>query len=452
MSWAFIAILAYLLMATNFVFDKVILRQVILAPVVYAIYVGLSSSYAILMLPFAFDPWDLLAKPGVILMGLLSGALFISALGPLYKAIQQNEVSKVAPFVGVLTAVFTLFFGALFGVEHLDIFQLFIFSILVIGAFFVAKPKFTFLGVIAGALFGLSFVLIKAVYLQTAFFNGFVLARLGEVIFAASLIIFSKKNWELVKENWRSTKVANLGFAALFKAFAGFGFVLQNYAIFLGSVVLVQAMAGIQYAFVWLIVAIVYGLWKKLESERFSHATWVVVFGFVLVALSLRPTHLAPGVKEYGVNFSEARAKELGLDWKKTYLATLDDLGVKNIYLPLRDSPDVDWQVNEAAKRGAKTIRALGPDVLNVTMRSNNYPSMPSSFWFKANLVGLRTKLNKIVVTELEAEDLRQFRKNLKLARNTGFPEVYFLGVEWWYQEKIAGRPEIWEEAKKLFK
>jgi hypothetical protein len=48
------------------------------------------------------------------------------------------------------------------------------------------------------------------------------------------------------------------------------GFILQNYAIFLGSVVLVNALQGTQYAFL-LIISAGLALWKpKLLKENFS--------------------------------------------------------------------------------------------------------------------------------------------------------------------------------------
>ena len=33
----------------------------------------------------------------------------------------------------------------------------------------------------------------------------------------------------------------------------------------------------------------------------------------------------------WGVNFSQKHARDLGLDWKETYLALLDDLGARNL-------------------------------------------------------------------------------------------------------------------------
>lgn len=74
---------------------------------------------------------------------------------------------------------------------------------------------------------------------------------------------------------------------------------------------------------------------------------------------------------ELGATFSKPYAESLGLDWKQTYLAVLDDLGVRRLRIPvywddIEPEPDVynfsnvDWEVQEAAKRGAKIVLAVG--------------------------------------------------------------------------------------------
>ncbi|KKU11869.1 MAG: hypothetical protein UX16_C0002G0010 [Parcubacteria group bacterium GW2011_GWB1_45_7] len=76
----------------------------------------------------------------------------------------------------------------------------------------------------------------------------------------------------------------------------------------------------------------------------------------------------------FGVTFSNYYAMELGLDWKAAYLATLDDLGVKNLRLaaywseiePENDAfnfDSLDFEINEAEKRNAKVILVVGQKV-----------------------------------------------------------------------------------------
>lgn len=57
------------------------------------------------------------------------------------------------------------------------------------------------------------------------------------------------------------------------------------------------------------------------------------------------------------------------------------------------------------------------------------------------------------VEEQLESMDLEQFKKNINFASKTGIDKFYLWGAEWWYWMKTTqNRPEIWNEAKKLFK
>lgn len=73
----------------------------------------------------------------------------------------------------------------------------------------------------------------------------------------------------------------------------------------------------------------------------------------------------------WGVNFSQKQAQFLGLNWRKTYLDILEDLGVSEVKLiaywdliePQRDKyhfSDLDFQIREAQKRGVKVLLVMG--------------------------------------------------------------------------------------------
>jgi len=74
---------------------------------------------------------------------------------------------------------------------------------------------------------------------------------------------------------------------------------------------------------------------------------------------------------EYGITFSAQQAKNLGLDYEELFIKILDELKVKKLRLvaywdevePENNKynwNDLDWQINEANKRGAKIILAIG--------------------------------------------------------------------------------------------
>lgn len=77
---------------------------------------------------------------------------------------------------------------------------------------------------------------------------------------------------------------------------------------------------------------------------------------------------------KFGMTFSSRYTEALGLDWRETYLALLDDLGVRKLRLPVYwdlvekepgqyDFGDIDWQIAEAKKRDAEIILAIGQRV-----------------------------------------------------------------------------------------
>ncbi|MFZ2555868.1 MAG: hypothetical protein WAZ27_04095 [Minisyncoccia bacterium] len=89
---------------------------------------------------------------------------------------------------------------------------------------------------------------------------------------------------------------------------------------------------------------------------------------FVFAFFTLDPV---PTERTYGVSFSNFHAEELGLDWKETYVAILDDLKVRKLRIPAywpnveptQDAyawEDLDYQIREAEKRDAKIVLAVG--------------------------------------------------------------------------------------------
>ncbi|MBI4159797.1 hypothetical protein HY504_01390 [Candidatus Wolfebacteria bacterium] len=112
----------------------------------------------------------------------------------------------------------------------------------------------------------------------------------------------------------------------------------------------------------------------------------VIVIAIVFLALNVGRTP-DPRPVLWGVNFSQKFAVELGLDWQKTYIAILDDLGARRIKLasywdlvePAKDSfsfDDFDWQVREAEKRSAELTLVIG-------MKTPRWPECHIPKWAK---------------------------------------------------------------------
>lgn len=88
----------------------------------------------------------------------------------------------------------------------------------------------------------------------------------------------------------------------------------------------------------------------------------------LLLWLAQKPV---PETITYGMSFNTMYARELGLDWKETYNAILDDLGVRHLRLaahwpmiePKKDTynfEELDYQIKKAEDVGATVVLAVG--------------------------------------------------------------------------------------------
>jgi len=87
----------------------------------------------------------------------------------------------------------------------------------------------------------------------------------------------------------------------------------------------------------------------------------------------------------FGTSFSKRQAETLGLDWKANFTALLDDAQVRSFRLMSYwngieynrgafDFASLDWQMDEAAKRGAKVSLAIG-------LRQPRWPECHAPEW-----------------------------------------------------------------------
>lgn len=108
----------------------------------------------------------------------------------------------------------------------------------------------------------------------------------------------------------------------------------------------------------------------RLKKVRLALYISAAIFLSGLGFLNL-PPFPADEPSSYGVTFSPWQARTLGLDWKETYQALLDDLGVRNLRISAYwndgepqngeyDFTDFDYQLDEAQKRGARVLFAVG--------------------------------------------------------------------------------------------
>ncbi|HBT81606.1 hypothetical protein A2757_02705 [Candidatus Giovannonibacteria bacterium RIFCSPHIGHO2_01_FULL_48_47] len=109
---------------------------------------------------------------------------------------------------------------------------------------------------------------------------------------------------------------------------------------------------------------------KKFLLASFGIFLLILVVGLFVISWAL----LSIPVKEtraFGVTYIDWISDKYGMDKREVFLAILDDLKVKRIRLPIYwnkteaiddsyDFKEIDWQLEEAEKRGAEVILAIG--------------------------------------------------------------------------------------------
>ncbi len=273
MNWLLIAITAYLIYAVVFIIDKFLLSQTKLEPSVYAFYIGiLSGLAALILIPFDFN----IISIEQTVISFIAGILFVLAVLFFYKSIQIGEVSRIAPIIGGAVPIFTLILTYLFLGERLTANQLIAFSLLVLGGVIMLWPRKKIgtvqrlpLAILSALLFAGSFVLTKFIYNNQSFINGFVWIRIGGIL-GAGFLLFWPNTRKIIFQVSKSIKLKTVELAVFNKCLSALAFILLNYAIYLGSVALINALQGVQYVFLLIIALFLSKKFPEIIREQIS--------------------------------------------------------------------------------------------------------------------------------------------------------------------------------------
>src|SRR3989344_5679730 len=290
-SWILIAVIAYILLAVNGVADKFLLTKRIGNPGVYAFYVGISSLAVLALLPFGIHA----LTPANYLVAALAGIAFTFALYFFYLSIQRASISRILPIEGGLVPFFTLILAYFTGLDSLNHTQLLAFALLVIGAVVIdfkkTKTGWHALGwrdmVLAAFLFAVSFILTKYIYNETNFISGLIWTRLGLALGAAFFLPSPKTRHDIMAAPRQTSKQSKFLFYSSHMAGAA-GSLLQNYAIALGSVVIVNALQGVQFVFVLLLGIVFSEFYPKILKEDITGS----ILAQKIIAIALITTGL----------------------------------------------------------------------------------------------------------------------------------------------------------------
>lgn len=306
MDWLLVAVSAYLFLAVANLLDKFLVDNVLKSSKAYAFIVCTMGLMVLVVAPW-FLEW-----PGFnwLFFNLITGFFFAIALWMLYEALKRGEAARTLVFIGGLTPIFTIAMSIVFFKETYTLNQWVGMAFLLSGVLviaFISKPistiskYLTVLGlkktvsnknlqvaVVSAFFYALFFIASKHSYNNQGFVSAFLWNRLGAGLFVLVFLI-RKKDRKAIYSLFQRKSPAKSKILVVFNQILGSsGFVLQNYAISLGPVAIVNAMQGIQYAFLVVISSILAVVAPKLLKEKFS---WPVIlkkaFAIILVGIGL---------------------------------------------------------------------------------------------------------------------------------------------------------------------
>jgi drug/metabolite transporter (DMT)-like permease len=297
--WLFIAIVGYIILGIVGILDKFILSKSVPRPAVFVFYSSIFVLPILLLVPFGLQ-WIVGARDWLI--AAVAGVTFALALWTMYKGFLVSEVSHVGPLVGAATPFFVLLLNPFWQKEILSNIDLIAIVVLIIGSLVISFEQSKqhhgwhlgmAWGVLAGLFFALSNLASKYIYDGYGFYSGLVWTRgmlgvCGILLLAAPTVravVFKKK--KKIKIPMRSG-VSRLFLVGTDKILGVVGVVMIQFAIATGSVTIVNALNGLQYAALVVMVALLSKFSPRLFHEDYAPAEiWQEIFAIVLIAVGL---------------------------------------------------------------------------------------------------------------------------------------------------------------------
>ena len=135
-------------------------------------------------------------------------------------------------------------------------------------------------------MFGLSYVLLKLVFMDVSFISGLFWSRMGMVLGAIILISIPNQRKAIFSAPRRSSGESKVIFISN-KVLAGAASVLIYYAVKIGDVVFVNAIQGVQYVFILVFGTILAKKFPQLFDEHEHDIALRKVFGTICIVLGL---------------------------------------------------------------------------------------------------------------------------------------------------------------------
>lgn len=302
MSWFIIALIGYFVLALVSASDKFILSKKLATPAVFVFY---STVPLLILFISLFFGIEFLTSKGSFL-AIVSGLGLMLGFWAMYKGYLASEVSHAGPLLGAAIPAFVLLLSVGVGGEILTDKQLLACFFLIAGSFLISFEKsLSHNGwhrgvlwiVLAGFLFAISHITAKYLYDYYGFVPGLIWTRGFSGIFGLLLILTPSVRLEICnwfkgkkcKEDEHQEKPTGRIWLIVFnKTFGVVGVLLVQFATALGSVTLVNAMAGIQFGLLVMIVALLSRFFPRVLKEEYSKLEIVQeIFAVLIIAIGL---------------------------------------------------------------------------------------------------------------------------------------------------------------------
>lgn len=274
----FIAIIAHGTLGLSLIWDKILLLQPETKNVVnYVFWLGAMSILGLLLIPFGFH-WPAMK---VVWLGFGAGLIHLVANYFYYATLNVGEASQTLAIVGGFAPLFTYLIAIPLLKHPLGNASITGFTLMVAGGFFmflseaVNLRQLLPLSLSASATFGLANVIQKMAFDETNFVTGYVFFTFGT--FVGAMLFLVRPSWrEQVLRGSERASVRSRKLYFINRFISGVGSFLIFFAISRASPAVVDSIAGLRYALIFI------GVWL---ITRF-HPQWLreVFHGWPLTA------------------------------------------------------------------------------------------------------------------------------------------------------------------------
>ncbi len=290
-----IILLGYFFNVLSILGDKFIVEKAVSAPLTYTFYVGALGLVTFFLIPFGFS----LPPQTAIFYSLGSGLAYLLGLFTLYTALADDEASIITPMVGIFNSIFTLLVGFFVFSQIISNQQLLAVIILTVGLLILPSHSFIqtkverkdlFLVITSGLLFALSAVLVREAFLRTSFINGLVLTYGSSGAMSLLLLFYPPLLKSFSKPHPKNQLSFKKTFFVILAAqiAGGLSGFLITYSYSLTSPAIVNALRGLQYVALFLIIMILPKKFREIFHEEISKQAIVhKSIGSVIILIGL---------------------------------------------------------------------------------------------------------------------------------------------------------------------